>query len=59
MAQDQSHSGKLNPKWKGPFYIHDVLPHGAYKLRTIEGQVLSAPVNGSLLKHYREVEENL
>ena len=59
VAQDQSHSGKLNPKWKGPFYIHNVLPHGAYKLRTMEGQVLSAPVNGSLLKHYREVEENL
>jgi hypothetical protein len=56
VAQDQSHSGKLNPKWTGPFYIHDVRPHGAYKLRTIEGQVLSAPVNGSLLKIYHESE---
>jgi hypothetical protein len=56
VAQDQSHSGKLNPKWKGPFYIHDVRPHGAYKLCTIEGQVLSAPVNGSLLKIYHESE---
>ena len=54
MAQDQSHSGKLNPKWKGPFYIHNVLPNGAYKLRTIEGQVLAAPVNGNLLKYYKE-----
>ena len=56
VAQDQSHSAKLNPKWKGPFYVHDALPHGAYKLRTTEGQVLSAPVNGNLLKYYREAE---
>ena len=59
VAQDQSHSGKLNPKWKGPFYIHDVRPHGAYKLRTMEGQVLVAPVNGTLLKYYNEAIENL
>lgn len=55
-AQDQSHSGKLNPKWKGPFYIHDVLPNGAYKLRTMETQVLATPINGNLLKYYREME---
>jgi hypothetical protein len=55
-AQDQSHSGKLNPKWKGPFYIHDVLPNGAYKLRTMETQVLATPINGNLLKYYREMK---
>jgi hypothetical protein len=59
VAQDQSHSGKLNPKWKGPFYIHNVLPHGAYKLRHMEGQVLATPVNGNLLKFYHEAEQNL
>ena len=60
VSLDQSHSGKLNPKWKGPFYIHDILPHGAYKLRTIEqGQVLQAPINGNLLKLYHELPENL
>jgi hypothetical protein len=59
VAQDQSHSGKLNPKWKGPYYIHDVLPHGAYKLRTMEEQVLSAPINGNLLKTYHELPEKL
>jgi hypothetical protein len=59
VAQNQSHSGKLNPKWKGPYYIHDVLPHGTYKLRTMEGQVLSAPINGNLLKIYHELPENL
>ena len=51
---DQSHSGKLNPKWKGPYYIHQVLPNGAYKLCTIEGQILTVPVNGNFLKLYRE-----
>ena len=51
-AQDQSHSGKLNTKWKGPYYVHQVLPNGAYKIRTMEGQVLLTPVNGKLLKPY-------
>jgi Integrase zinc binding domain/Integrase core domain len=49
---DQSHSGKFNPKWKGPFVIHQILPHGSYKLITIDGQILSTPINGNLLKLY-------
>src|SRR6185369_835205 len=53
-AQDQSHSNKLAQKWKGPYYVHNNLPHDAYKLRTIEGQVLAAPVNGNLLKIYHK-----
>jgi hypothetical protein len=51
---DHSHSGKFNPKWRGPFIIQQVLPHGAYKLQTLDGQSLSAPINGNLLKPYRE-----
>ena len=51
---DHSHSGKFNPKWKGPFLIHQVLPHGAYKLVTKEGQLLPTPINGNLLKLYHE-----
>jgi len=39
-AMDKQWSGKLNPKWKGPYYIHQVLLNGSYKLRTIEGNVL-------------------
>jgi hypothetical protein len=54
VALDQSHSGKFNPKWKGPYYVHQVLPNGAYKLRTMEGLVLDVPVNGNLLKLYRD-----
>src|SRR3954447_7084212 len=49
---DQSHSGKFVPKWKGPFTIQQVLPHGAYKLNTMEGQSLDVPINGNLLKRY-------
>ena len=51
---DQSHSGKFNPKWRGPFVIQQVLPHGAYKLQTIDGQSLPTPINGNLLKLYHE-----
>lgn len=53
-AKATSHSGKLNPKWKGPYYIHEVLPNDAYKLRTLEGHVLKAPINSYLLKIYYE-----
>ena len=49
---DHSHSGKFNPKWKGPFVIHRVLPHGAYRLATKGGQLLPTPINGNLLKPY-------
>jgi Integrase zinc binding domain/Integrase core domain len=51
---DQSHSGKFNPKWKGPFAIQQVLPHEAYKLQTMDGQSISTPINGNLLKAYHE-----
>ena len=36
-TKDKQWSGKLNPNWDGPFYIHDVLVHGAYKLRNMDG----------------------
>ena len=51
---DHSHSGKFNPKWKGPFIIKQVLPHGAYKLETTGKQSLPTPINGNLLKSYYE-----
>jgi hypothetical protein len=53
-AKHTSHTGKLNPKWKGPYYIHDCLHKGVYKLRTLDGKVLQTPLNGSLLKKYYE-----
>lgn len=51
-AKEKQWSGKLDPKWKGPYYIHQVLLNGSYKLRTMDGKVLTTPVNGALLKMY-------
>jgi hypothetical protein len=53
-AKEKQWSGKLDPKWKGPYYIHQILQNGAYKLKELTGQVLSTPVNAKLLKIYRE-----
>jgi len=50
--KDKQWSGKLDEKWKGPYYIHLVLPNGSYKLRTLTGLVLKTPFNGKLLKLY-------
>jgi hypothetical protein len=51
-AQDNQHTGKLLPKWKGPYFIHEVHTNGSYKLRTIDGKLLKTPVNGCFLKIY-------
>jgi hypothetical protein len=56
MVLDQSHSGKFKPKWKGPFIIHQVLPNEAYKLIADGGQILPTPINGNLLKQYKEMD---
>jgi len=56
-AKEKQWSGKLDPKWRGPYYIHQVLINGSYKLRTMEGQVLATPVNGTLLKHYYDRQD--
>ena len=55
--KEKQWTGKLDEKWKGPYYIHLVQPHGIYKLRTLEGQVLKTPFNGKLLKHYYDKEQ--
>ena len=52
---DNRHTGKFEPKWKGPFIIHQVLPNEAYKLCTKEGQLLQTPINGNLLKLYHKL----
>ena len=53
-AKDKTHSGKLDQKWKGPYYIHQLLPNGSYKIREIDGHVFCIPVNKDLLKVYKE-----
>jgi len=49
-AKDKQWSGKLNLKWKEPYYIHQVLMNRSYKIREIDERVLRIPVNGNLLK---------
>jgi len=53
-AKEKTWTGKLEDKWKGPFYIHDKLLNGAYKLRSTEGRILKTPINASLLKIYND-----
>jgi hypothetical protein len=51
-AKEKQWSGKLAPKWKGPYYIHDRIGKGAYKLRTLDGKVLEASHNVKHIKEY-------
>ena len=43
---------KLEERWTGPHHIHEILPNGAYKLRTADDKVLKTPINGERLKLY-------
>ena len=53
-AKEKQWSGKLQPKWKGPYTIHQVIGKGAYKLKDAEGRILKTPYNIKLLKRYFE-----
>ena len=49
-----SHSRKLDPKWQGPYAIHETLSYGAYRLKESNTErVLSATYHGSQLKPLR------
>ena len=37
---------KLDDKWKGPYYIHEVLLNGSYKIKELDGKILRTPFNG-------------
>jgi len=43
---------KLQERWSGPYYVHEVLDNGVYKLRTKDGKVLKVPINSERLKLY-------
>jgi hypothetical protein len=51
---DKQWSHKLQPKWKGPFLIHNVIGNGAYKISTMDARVLRSSVNGRFLKIYKD-----
>ncbi|KAG9284273.1 hypothetical protein G9A89_002083 [Geosiphon pyriformis] len=44
-------SGKFENKWNGPFYIHEILGNGSYKLR-LDDKILAKVAHGDRLKHY-------
>ncbi|KAL5728749.1 ATP-dependent zinc metalloprotease FTSH 5 [Ranunculus cassubicifolius] len=44
--------GKLGANWEGPYIIDQAHDTGAYYLRTIEGEHIKNPWNGSHLKKY-------
>ncbi|KAG9303223.1 hypothetical protein G9A89_013549, partial [Geosiphon pyriformis] len=44
-------SGKFEHKWDEPFYIHEILGNGSYKLR-LNDKILAKIVHGNRLKHY-------
>src|SRR6266498_3809975 len=52
-AKESWYSGKLEPKWKGPYQIAAVLLNGSYKIADQEG-VLRTPVNEDRLKPYNQ-----
>ena len=58
-AKKKQWSGKLSSKWKGPYYIHDIVGGGAYKIRTLEGKVLKASYNVKHLKRYFDQRDKL
>jgi hypothetical protein len=55
-AKEKQWSGKLDEKWKGPYYIHEELLNGSYKIKELNGKILRTPVNGELLKKYNDRE---
>src|SRR5436853_697372 len=55
-AKEKQWSGKLAPKWKGPYYIHEEIGKGAYKLRTLDGKVLKTSHNVKHIKKYFDMK---
>ena len=54
LLKNQIKTGKLTTNWKGPYFVHEVFGKGAYKIRTIDGNVLKATQNVKNLKKYYE-----
>jgi len=52
-------SAKLEDKWIGPYFIHDVLKDNVYKLRNMDGRLVRNLVHGNRLKLYYEKQLDL
>src|SRR6266542_2414647 len=53
-AKAKQWNGKLEEKWKGPYFIYDKLLNGSYKLKDLKGNIFKTPVNGEILKRYHD-----
>ena len=58
VVKEKQWSGKLAPKWKGPYYIHKEIGKREYKLRTLDGKVLKTPHNVKHVKKYYDTGNN-
>ena len=56
-AKEKQWSGKLEEKWKGPYYIYEIVSKGSYRLKDMNGKILKTSVNGELLKEYFSQEK--
>jgi hypothetical protein len=48
-AKEKQWSGKLEERFKGPYYIHEELLDRSYKIKELSGKILKIPVNEELL----------
>jgi hypothetical protein len=53
---DKQWSGKLEPKWKGPFKIHKILDKGSYILENKFG-IMKLPVHSDRLRPYHDKQK--
>lgn len=51
-ASDPRHTGKLMPKWEGPYKIIQVLRPGSYKLARLDGTEINNTWHGDKLRKY-------
>ena len=54
VVQSHVHGDKFKDKFDGPFYIHNIVRPGTYKLRNIDGRVRKNPTHADQLKPYLE-----
>jgi hypothetical protein len=47
-------SAKLEDKWIGSYFIHEVLKDNVYKLRTLKGKLVKHVIHDNRLKKYHE-----
>lgn len=51
-ASDPRHTGKLMPKWEGPYKVKHVLNPGTYKLQRMDGTDVNNTWNGEKLRKF-------